>query len=154
MFAMAAAVVSITVSFTVMIAADIGIVGKGSIDKGLCCCIGITCDAAVQLNAGLGECFLCTAADPAADQCIRADSGKEAGKCAVSLSEGRHDVGGDDDAVLDFVDLEGFGVAEMTENLTVFVCDCKFHYDYRGFRLSKAFLSRISSRTSGIGAGF
>ena len=84
-------------------------------------------DAAVELDTGLRQCHLGTAADAAADQGIHALLHQEARQRAVAAAVGVHHFLPDDLAVRHFIDLELLRVAEVLENLTVFIGNCNFH---------------------------
>jgi hypothetical protein len=62
-----------------------------------------------------------TAADAAANQGIHLQSRQESGQCTVAAALGIHNLCRHDFSVFHIIDLELLGVAEMLENLTVFV---------------------------------
>ena len=83
--------------------------------------------AAEQLNSGGCKCCLGSAADTAANQGIHAPLHQEASQRAVAAAVGVHHFLPDDLAVRHFIELELLRVAEVLENLTVFIGNCDFH---------------------------
>ena len=86
--------------------------------------------AGEELNARRGQRLLSAHADAAADQGFGPAAGEEAGQRAVSAAVGIDDFGGDDPAVLDFIELELGGFSEMLEDIAVFIGCCDFHDDF------------------------
>lgn len=83
-------------------------------------------DAGIELDIGVIQRDLRAHADAAANQRIHALRGEETGERAMTAAL-RRDDGADHLAVLHFIDLELLGVAEVLENLTIFVSDCNLH---------------------------
>jgi len=111
----------------VMITADVGIVCKRACQQGVHRRVRLAADAAVELDTGLRQCHLRTAADTAANQGIHAPLHQEASQRAVAAAVGVHHFLPDDLAVRHFIELELLRVAEVLENLTVFIGNCDFH---------------------------
>ena len=132
MFMLAAAVfaagmIAVAVCMVMMVAVHVGIKGKRSCQQG---CYGFVCrplHAAVQGDAGLSQSHLRAAADAAADQRIDALSLQKSGQRAVATAHRVDDFCTDDCTVFYFVNLKLFRVAEMLENLALFICNCNFH---------------------------
>ena len=112
----------------VMAALYIGVIVEVACQECRYCRVAVAADAAVQTDARLCQCHLCTAADAAADQHICADGRKQAHQCAVSLTVCVHDSLGYDLAVFHFIHLKLLGVSEMLEDLLIFIGNCNFHY--------------------------
>ena len=89
--------------------------------------VSVAFDTAENFDAGLCERHLCAAADAAADQCINTESCEHTCESAVTAAERINNFRENDLAVFCGVELELFGVAEMLEDLAVFVCYCDFH---------------------------
>lgn len=132
MFMLAAAVfaagmIAVAVGMVMMVAVHVRIKGERSRQQS---CYGFVCrtlHAAVQRDAGLGQSHLRTAADAAADQRIDALSLQKSSQCAVAAAHRIDDFRIDDCTVFYFVNLKLFRVAEMLENLALFICNCNFH---------------------------
>ena len=132
MFMLAAAVfaagmVAMTVCMVMMVAVHVGIKGESPRQQG---CYGFVCrtlHAAVQGDAGLSQSHLRAAADTAADQRIDALSLQKSGQRAMAAVHRVDDFCTDDCTVFYFVNLKLFRVAEMLENLALFICNCNFH---------------------------
>ena len=132
MFMLAAAVfaagmVAVAVCMVMMVAVHVGIKGESPRQQG---CYGFVCRtlyAAVQGDAGLSQSHLRSAADAAADQRIDALSLQKSSQRAVAAAHRVDDFRADDCAVFYFVNLKLFRVAEMLENLALFICNCNFH---------------------------
>ena len=121
------ALVAFPVVMAVVIAFSIGIILQCTLCQSLSGRIGRTGDPAVELDSRLGQRVLRTHADAAADQCIRLGGFQESGQCAVTTAIGWYDLLGNDLAILHVVELELLGVAEMLEDLSVFVSYCDSH---------------------------
>ena len=103
--------------------------------------IGAAGAAGIKLDAGLCQSDLCAGADAAADQAVYVVLHQKTGQRTVSASIGRTDFRVYHGTVCNFVDLELFGVTEMTVNIAVFVCNCDFHGDgFHSFLSGNAFL--------------
>ena len=124
---MMSTLVPLTVVMAVVVAFGIGIILQRTLCQSLRGCIGRTRNPAVELDSRLGQRILRTHADAAADQCIRLGGFQESGQCAVTTAIGWYDLLGNDLAILHVVELELLGVAEMLEDLSVFVRHCDSH---------------------------
>ena len=122
-----AAVVAAGVAFAVVVAANVGIIVQVASQECFYSIIGIAGNAAVELDASLSQSHLCTAADTAADQNINTAAKEETGQGTVAAAVGIHDLGGNDVAIFDIVNLKLLGVTEMLENQLVCVSYCNFH---------------------------
>ena len=91
--------------------------------------IGVAGASGVQLDAGLGQGHLGTASDAAADEAVHAVGCQEARQSAVAAAVGVHHLGGDHGAVFHVVEFELGRVAEVLEDLSVFIGNCDFHAD-------------------------
>lgn len=132
MFMLAAAVfaagmVAVAVCMVMMVAVHVGIKGESPRQQGRYGFVCRTLHAAVQSDAGLGQSHLRTAADAAADQRIDALSLQKSSQRAVAAAHRIDDFRIDDCTVFYFVNLKLFRVAEMLENLALFICNCNFH---------------------------
>lgn len=132
MFMLAAAVfaagmIAVAVGMVMMVAVHVGIKGESPRQQGRYGFVCRTLHAAVQSDAGLGQSHLRTAADAAADQRIDALSLQKSSQRAVAAAHRIDDFRIDDCTVFYFVNLKLFRVAEMLENLALFICNCNFH---------------------------
>ena len=126
----AAAVVTAGMVCAVMIvvaAANIGVEIELTGQIGLHGCIGIALNTAVKFDSGVCQCHLSAAADTAADQNIGLQNRQYACQSTVTAAVGAYHLGVGDHAVLHIIYLEGRGVAEMLEDLSVFVSNCNSH---------------------------
>ena len=119
MFMLAAAVfaagmIAVAVCMVMMVAVHVGIKGKRSCQQG-------------RYGYVLSQSHLRAAADTAADQRIDALSLQKSGQRAVAAAHRVDDFCTDDCTVFYFVNLKLFRVAEMLENLALFICNCNFH---------------------------
>ena len=128
----AAKVAFLMVVFPVMIALNIGIVEQVAGNQGFHSCISVAGNTAVQLNACCCKSHLGTAADTAADQDICMQRGQHTGQGTVAAAVGIHHFGGNDLAVLNIVNLKFLGMAEMLENLAVFIGNCNSVRRHKG----------------------
>ena len=125
-----AAVVTAGVLLSVMVvvvAFCIGVVGKCSGDTSNNSIVRVSANTTEQLDACLGKSHLGTAANASADENINAEIGKQACQCAVTASVGVNDFCLYNNAILDIIHLELFGMTEMLEDFSVFVSYCNFH---------------------------
>ena len=83
---LAAGVAALAVGVVVMITADVGIVCKRACQQGVHRRVRFAADAAVELDTGLRQCHLGTAADTAANQGIHAPLHQEASQRAVAAN--------------------------------------------------------------------
>ena len=163
----ATAVFTASVTFTVMmvmvVTFGIGIISKAPCNKALCRLVCISADSAIELNACLCKCHLCTAANAAADQHIYIEPGKKAGECAMSAAIGIDYLGGENFITVNGINLKLLRVAEMLKNFTIAVSYCDFHLmiSFRFvFRLFNDFLNctanriavKVTAITSAIGS--
>ena len=91
--------------------------------------------AAVELNARRSQSHLGTAANAAADQHVRMQSCQDPSQGAVAAALGIDHFGRHDLSVLHLIDLKLGRMAEVLENLTVFISNCNFHcmFSFRSF---------------------
>ena len=122
-----AAVVAAGMAFAVVVAADIGIIIQIARQECFHSIVSVTGNAAIELDASLSQSHLCTAADATADQNINTAAKQEACQSAVTAAVGIHDLGGNNAAVFDIVDLKLLGMTKMLENQLVCVSNCNFH---------------------------
>ena len=115
---LAAGMAALTVGVVVMITADVGIVCKRACQQGVHRCVRFAADAAVELDTGLRQCHLGTAADTAADQGIHALLHQKARQYAVPTAVGIHDLCTDNLAFRDLIELKLRGVTKVLENLS------------------------------------
>ena len=121
----AAAVVAL---FPVVVAAlGVGIKGQLARQQIGHLAVRIAGDAGIELDAGFRQSGAGAAADAAADQGIHAVALEEARQGAVAAANGADHLGGDHLAVLHFIELELFTVAEVLKHLAVFIGYCEFH---------------------------
>ena len=131
-----AAVVATGVTLAVVVAADIGVIVQVACQECFHSVIGIAGNAAVELDACLSQSHLCAAANTAADQNVNAAAEQETCQSAMAGAVGIHDLGGDDGAVFNVVNLELLGVAEVLVNQFV----CVSNYDFHGVKNSFFFV--------------
>ncbi len=126
-----AAVVAASMTFAmmvvVMIAPDIGIEIQLSFQKSCYCSICAAGHTAIQLDTCCCQRSLCATADAAANQHICVQCCENTGQRAVPTSVGIHNLGSNNGIVLHLIDLKLFGVAEVLEDLSVFVSYCNSH---------------------------
>ena len=126
----AAAMIAAAVAFAVVVvvvAADIGIVIQFAGDQGLGCRVGAAADTAIELDARLGQSHLGAAADAAADQNVRVEGIQNPCQGAVTAAHGVHNFRRYDLAVLNIINLKLLGMAEVLEDVAVFVSNCDSH---------------------------
>ena len=116
-----AAIMAFPVVMSVVVAFGVGIIRKLTLGQCLCRGIRRTGHATVELYPGLGQGGLRTHADPAADQGVGLRGFQETGQRAVAAAVGGYDLLRYDFAVLHVVELELLRVAEMLEDLSVFI---------------------------------
>ena len=130
MFAAAVVTAGVTcfaVLMVVVVAVNIGIVTQVIAEQGVYSCICITLNAAVELDARFGQRCLRSAADASANQSVHTVLHQKACQCAMAAAVGVNDFRMNDLAIRSFIKLELLGMAEMLENLTVFIGNCNFH---------------------------
>ena len=108
-------------------AAGIGIILQLTGQQGIDCIVGIAVDAAVELDAGLVQCGAGAAADAAADQGVNLVGSQITGQSAVTGAGNAEDLGIDDSAVFDLVELELGGMTEVGEDHFVLISNCNQH---------------------------
>ena len=121
------ALVAFPVVMAVVIAFSIGIILQCTLCQSLSGRIGRTGDPAVELDARLGQRSLCAHANAAADQRVHLCGFQKSGQCAVAAAVGGYDLLRDDFPVLHVIELELLRVAEMLEDLSVFISYCDSH---------------------------
>ena len=122
---MTAGMSALAMLVVVVIAADIWIVGEFVGQQSVYRSISIA--ASVEPDTGFRQSHLSTASDAAADQRIDAMLHQKTGQRTVAAAIGVNDFGMSDFAIQDFVQLKLLRVAEMLENLSVFIGNCDFH---------------------------
>ena len=110
----------------VAVFAVVGAVGHGagtelSVDDVLHVVVGVAGESGVDLDAHHSEGVDRSSADAAADELGDAHVLQVDGECLVTVAAVVYDLGGHDLTILDLVDLELLGVAEVLENLSVLV---------------------------------
>jgi len=127
----ATAVFTASVPFTVMmvmvVAFGIGIISKVPCNKALYRLVSISCDTAIELNAGLGKCHLRAAANAAADQHIDIELGKKPCECAMSAAIGIDYLSGKNFIPVYGINLKLLCVTEVLKNFTIAIGYCDFH---------------------------
>ena len=128
----AAAVIAAGMTFTVMmltmmIALHIGIVCQNTCQECFYCSVCIAGNTAEQLDTGCRQSHLGTTTDTAANQNIRLQGLQYASQSTVSTAVGIHYFGGYDLTFLHIIDLEHLGVAEMLEDVSVFISNRNSH---------------------------
>ena len=118
---------AIAVMVLVVITTGVGIIFEVSSRKCLSRLIGRTLNARVELDSRVGERHLRTYADTTADQGVDLCGLKESRQQPVPAAVGVYDLLLDDFFILDIVQLELLRMAEMLENLSVFIGDCDSH---------------------------
>ena len=83
--------------------------------------------ARIQLDAGLSQSHLRSAANAAADQTVHAVDLQKTRQGAVAAAIGIYNPGGHNCTVFHFVKLELLCVAKVAEYVPVFIGDCDFH---------------------------
>lgn len=132
---MAPTAVSATVVFTmfmlmVMVAASyIRVEFQRPVDQSFDGFIGTARNAAIQVDKGFRQGLFRSAADTAGNDSIDFLSLQEADQGAVSLAIGADDVGFDDIAVFDIINLELCRMAEMLEYIPIFIRNCYSHHN-------------------------
>lgn len=117
-----------------MVAVWIGTVLESTVQESLYSVVGVTGDAAIELDVGPGQCVLGAGADPAAEDGIYLPALEQSCEGAVAGSLGGTDFGGLDGAVLHMIEFEGCRMAEVLEDLSIFIRDRNVHRE-DSFRL-------------------
>ena len=138
--AVAAASMSFAMPVAVMVAMHRRVIGQFPSQEIVHGSIGLSLHAAIEGDARMSQGVL-GAADAPANQGVNLFFLQEGGQCAMACAVAVKDMGFLDLVVLYGVDFELLGVAEMLENLAVFVGDCKLHDGWASF------LHRKSART-------
>ena len=123
----AAGVTSFAVLMVVVVAVNIGIIAQISAEQCVHRCVSVSADTAVELDTRFGQSCLRTAADASADQSVYAVLHQKARQGTMAAAIGINDFRMNDLAIRSFIKLKLLGVAEMLENLTIFIGDCNFH---------------------------
>ena len=119
--------VILAVMMVMVVTFGIGIISKVTCNKALYRLVCISVDTAIELNACLGKCHLCAAANAAADQHIYIELGKKAGECAVSAAIGIDYLSGENFINLNGINLALLRVTEVLKNFTFTISYCDFH---------------------------
>ena len=118
---MMTALMAFPVMMAVVVASGIGIILQRILCQSLRGCVGRTGNAAVEPDPRLGQCVLRTHADAAANQRVHLRGFQETGQRPVSAAVSGHDLLRDDLSIFHVIELELLRVAEMLEDLSVFV---------------------------------
>ena len=121
------AFVTFSVMMAMVVALGVGIIFQRPIRKGFCGSIRRSLNACVKPDPGVGKRRLRPHADASADQGVSLYRLQEPGQRAVAASVGIHDLLIHDLPGFNIVQLELLGMAEVLEDLSVFVCDCDSH---------------------------
>ena len=124
---MMSALMTLALMMTVVVALGIGIIFQRAFSQCLCGGISRSLNAGIELYPCISKRHLRAHADPSADQGIGLHRLQETCKSSVSVSVGINDLFVNYLAVFDIVQLDLFGVAEMLEDFSAFVCDCYSH---------------------------
>ena len=119
--------VLLAVMMVMVVAFGIGIISKVPCNKALYRLVCISIDTAIELNACLGKCHLCAAADTAADQHICIELGKKPCECTMSASVGVDHLSGENFIAFNSINLELLRVTEVLKNFTIAISYCDFH---------------------------
>ena len=111
-------------------AAGVGIVVQFTCQEGFHSIIGIAVNTAVEIDACLVQSSTGAAADAAADQGVNLVGGQVASQCTVAGTGDAEDLSVDDGTVLDLVELELGGVAEVGEDLFVLISNSDKHDNF------------------------
>lgn len=125
----AAVVFTMAMLLVVVAAGYVGIEFQRTIEQILDGFIGTARDAAIEVDRGFCQGLFRSAADAAGNDGIDFLGLQEADQGAVSLAVGADDVGLDDIAVFDIIDLELCRMAEMLEYIPIFIRNCYFHHN-------------------------
>ena len=117
----------VALAVVVVVAAHSRVIGQLARQEVTYGCISIALYAAVKGYACTSQCILGTGTDAAANQGVDILLLQEGGQGAVACAIAVKHVGILDGAVFDGINLELAGVAEVLENLSVIIGDCKFH---------------------------
>lgn len=132
---MTSAAVGAAVMFTmamllvVMAASYVGIEFQRTIEQILDGFIGIARDTAIEIDRCFCQGLLGSAADAAGNDGIDFLGLQETDQGTVALTIGVDDVGLDDMAVFNIIDLEFFRMAEMLEYIPIFIRNCYSHHN-------------------------
>lgn len=131
--AMIAAGMAAGMFMIVVAAVHIGVEFQLAFDQGQNGVIAIADAAAVELDAHALERHLCAAANAAADHSICTLHQQEGSQRAMAAAHGIHNFGFDDFTVLNVVNFELGGVAEVLEDVIVIIGDCNAHSGFSFF---------------------
>lgn len=132
---MAPTAVSAAVMFTmamllvVVAAGYVGIEFQRTIEQILDGFIGIARNATIEIDRGFCQGLFRSAADAAGNDGIDFLGLQEADQGTMALTIGVDDVGLDDMAVFDIINLEFFRMAEMLEYIPIFIRNCYSHHN-------------------------
>ena len=123
-----AAVMLVFVTMVVrMIALNVGFLLQASVKQRRYCRIRISLHAAIQFDTRFCQCRLRTAADPSANQNIRAAFHQKTCQRAVPAAAGIHHFRADHLALGHLIDFKLLCMSEMLKDLSVFISNCNFH---------------------------
>ena len=120
--------VAVMTAAAVMVgAAGIGIILQFAGQQGIDCFVSITMDAAIELDTSLVQGGAGAAADAAADEQVDLVGSQITCQGAVTGTGNAEDLGIDDSAVFDLVELELSGMTEVGEDHFVLISNCNQH---------------------------
>ena len=126
-FAVMSTLMAFPVMMVVVVAPGVGIIREPAFGQRLDRRVRGAVHAAVELDPGLSQRILCAHANAAADQRVRLRGFQKTGQRAVSAAVCGYNLLRDDLTALHVVELELLRVAEMLEDLSVFVSYCNSH---------------------------
>lgn len=125
----AAVVFTMAMLLVVVAAGYVGIEFQRTIEQILDGFIGTARDAAIEVDRGFCQGLFRSAADTAGNDGIDFLGLQETDQGTVALTIGVDNVGLDDMAIFDIIDLEFFRMAEMLEYIPIFIRNCYSHHN-------------------------
>ena len=126
-FAMSAALMAVAVSMFMMVTMHIRIISKIAFQKSLYRIICIAGDTSVKSDSCFSQCILRSAAYAPADEYIHLVSGQKSCQSSMSASVCIYDLLSGYFSVLGIIYLKLLRMAEVLENLSVFISHCYSH---------------------------
>ena len=124
---MMTAFVTFSVMMAMVVALGIGVIFQSSFSEGSRRSIRRSLYTGIELNSCISKRHLSTHTDTSADQSISLYRLQEACKSSVTASIGINDLLIDDRSLFNIIQLELFGMTEVLEDFSVFICDCDSH---------------------------
>ena len=124
---MAAALVFAAMAVAVMVALNFRIIIEAAVHQGLHRLVCQAGNAAIELDASLGQGVLRPGANAAADEDIHLVAPQEAGQSAMAAAGGIHHLAVEDLVQAHIIKLELLGMAKVLEDLAVFIGHCNTH---------------------------